>query len=143
MTSADALFWALFPVGFVGLWLLVGFAVSRGGWHRFASRHPAPSRTPGRCHTAPWASFGSVFSSYRNVVRVVFTDAGIHVHALFLFRAFHRPFLVPWTSVRRVERQDRVRFRGYRIDVEDVAGEIHLLLPVAVEDDLRAHHQAG
>ncbi len=61
---------------------------------------------------------------------------------MFLFRAFHPPFLVPWASVRRVEKKDSFFLRGYRLDIEDAAGEIHVLLPKKVEDDLFKYYKA-
>jgi hypothetical protein len=61
---------------------------------------------------------------------------------MFLFRAFHPPFLVPWANVRRVEKKDGLFRRGYLLDIEDAAGEIRVMLPREVEDDLFRYHKA-
>lgn len=136
-------FWPFFPLLFVSGWIAVSFIISHTGWRSFSSRYPARSRPPGRVYTSPLSWFGSIFISYRNVVRIVFTDTGIYLYALFLFRAFHPPFLVPWASVRRVVKRDGFLFRGYQLDIEDAAGEIHVLLPRKVEDELFRYHKAA
>ena len=136
-------FWPFFPIFFVGMWVLVCFIISHMGWRSFSARYAMQTRPPGRVYASPSSWFGSIFASYRNVVRVVFTDAGIYFYAMFLFRAFHPPFLVPWASVRRVEKKDGFFCQRYRVDIEDAAGEIHVLLPTKVEDDLFRHHKAA
>jgi len=135
-------FWPFFPVYFVCVWLCVGFIISRMGWHSFAARYPAQNRPNGRAYNSPSSWFRIIFACYHNVVRVVFTDAGVYFYAMFLFRAFHPPFLVPWQSVKRVEKKDGVFWPHYRLDIEDSAGEIHVLLPRKVEHDLARYYKA-
>ncbi len=129
-------FWPFFPVFFVGMWLFVSFIISQTGWRSFSNRYPVRTRPPGRVYVSPSSRFGNIFASYRNVIRVVFTDAGVYFYVSFLFRAFHPPFLVPWASVRRVEKQDGIFCKRYRLDIEDAVGEMHVLLPKKIEDDL-------
>ena len=136
-------FWPFFPVLFVGMWLLVSFIISHLGWRSFSSRHAMQTRPPGQAYVSPSSWFGSIFASYRNVVRVVFTDAGVYFYAMFLFRAFHPPFLVPWASVLKVEKRDSFFGQRYRLDIEDAAGEIHVLLPTKIEGDLFRYHKAA
>ena len=59
-----------------------------------------------------------------------------------LFRAFHPPFLVPWASVRRIEKADGPFRQVYRMDIEDTVGEIHVLLPTSMEQELFRYHRA-
>jgi hypothetical protein len=138
-------FWPVIPLFFVlfffGIWTLVCFLVSRRGWHSFSSRYPVESRPPGQAYSATRSWFGSLLGSYKNAVRIVFTDAGLYFYVLFLFRAFHPPFLVPWASVRRIEKQDGPFRQVYRMDIKDVAGEIHVLLPTTIEDDLSRYYR--
>jgi hypothetical protein len=141
-SSHLANFWPFFPFFFIGMWILVSFIISRMGWRSFSRRYPAGSRPAGRAYLSLSLWFGSIFASYRNVVRVVFTDAGIYFYPMFLFRAFHPPFLISWASVRRVEKKNGFFFRGYRLDIENAAGEIHVLLPEKVKDDLCKYHKA-
>ena len=134
-------FWPFFPLFFLSMWITVTFIISHMGWRSFSRRYPARSRPAGRVYASPASWFGNIFASYRNVVRVIFTDAGIYFYAMFLFRAFHPPFLVPWESVRRVEKKDGFFRRGYRLDIEDAAGQIHVLLPRNAADDLFRYHK--
>jgi hypothetical protein len=136
------LFLTLIPLFFLGMWTLVVFVVSHMGWRSFSNRYPAQSQPPGQAYSSPSSWFGSIFASYRNVVRVVFTEAGVYFYTMFLFRAFHPPFLVPWASIRRVEKKNGLWGQRYRLDVEDAAGEIHVLLPTTVEADLFRYHKA-
>jgi hypothetical protein len=50
--------------------------------------------------------------------------------------------LVPWASVRRVEKKTGLIPR-YRLDIEDAAGEIHVTLPAKVEHELLRYRQAA
>jgi len=128
--------WLIFPFFFVGMWVFVSFVISRMGWNAFATRYPAETRPTGTAYNSPSTWFGFFLARYGNVVRVIFTEAEVYFYPLFLFRAFHRPFLVPWESVRRVERQKVLFSSRYRVDIEDEAGEIHVILPLRVEQDL-------
>src|SRR6266516_56545 len=129
-------FWPFFPIFFVGMWLSVSFVISRMGWNAFAERYSSETRPQGTAYSFQSTWFGIFLARYGNVVRVVFTDAGVYFYAFFLFRAFHRPFLVPWESVRRVERKKVFFWPRYRLDIEDAAGEIHVILPLSVAHDL-------
>jgi hypothetical protein len=112
------------------------------GWNSFAVRYPAQTRPEGTAHNSPSAWFGTFLARYSNVVRVVFTDAGVYFYAQFLFRAFHPPFLVPWESVKRIEKKRLLFWFRYRMDIEDSAGEIHLILPVNIERELIRYKKA-
>jgi hypothetical protein len=132
----------LFAFFFVVLWVCVSFVISRMGWHSFAERYPAQNKPMGAAYNSPSSWFATIFASYRNVVRVVFTEAGIYFSVMFPFRAFHPPFLVPWASVKRVERKDGVFVSRLRIDIEDNCGEIHVMLPIKVERDFYTYYKA-
>ncbi len=122
-------------------WILFNFAFSHTGWRAFSRRYPARSRPPGRIYTSPSSCFGSNSAGYNNAVLVVFTEAGVYFYAAFLFRVFHPPFLVPWASVRRVEKKEIFFRRRYQLDIEDAAGKIRVLLPKKVEDDLFKYYK--
>ena len=135
--------WLLFPVFFVGLSLSIGFILSRMGWRSFASRYPVRSRPSGTSYASSLSWFGSSGPVYRNVVHVIFTEAGISFRAAFLFRPFHPPFLVSWASVRRIEKKDGAWRKRYQLDIQDAAGEIHVFLPAKVEHDLFRYYKAA
>jgi len=133
-------FWPFFPLFFVGMWIFVNFVISQMGWRSFANRYPAQTRPTGSAYNSPSAWFG-LLGSYRNVVRVIFTDAGVYFYVLFLFRAFHPPFLVPWESVKRVEKLDGFFGRKYSLGIDDPAGKIRLRLPGKIEQDLIRYYR--
>ncbi len=132
----------IFPFFFVGM-LLVSAKISRTGWRSFAERYPVNNRPAGRSYTSPYTRFAGFNASYKGVVRVIFTDEGVYFSVLFLFRPFHSPFLVPWQSVKQVEREQGFFKDRYRVDIEDAAGEIHVTLPLSAEDDLSKYRKAA
>jgi hypothetical protein len=135
--------WLIFPFFFVGMWLVVSASISRDGWRSFAERYPASNRPAGQSYVSPRTRFAGFYARYGNVVRVIFTDDGVYFSVLFLFRAFHSPFLVPWRSVARVERERGFFGDRYRLDIEDAAGEIHVILPLSIEHDLSRFKRAA
>ena len=126
----------LFPLFFVGMWMLVTFIISNFGWRAFAQQYRCDVRPEGTVYRSPRAMFGSLFASYNNVVRVIFTESGVYFYPLFLFRAFHPPFLLPWSSVKQVEKRERWYGNSYQMEVVDPAGKISLMLPTKVEGEL-------
>lgn len=116
---------------FVGMWLGVTFLISRFGWAGFAKRYRSLDRPPGESFHATHLRFRLFLAGYRNAVKVVPTEAGLHVRTIFLFRAFHDPFLIPWSSVRRIEQRSGWFLGGNFVEVEDPAGTIRLMLPQA------------
>jgi hypothetical protein len=128
---------------FIAIWILVSFLISRAGWHAFAIRYPARRRPVGKAHASPFTSFGLLRSRYSWAIKVVLSDSGVCFLPSLLFRAFHSPFLVPWASVKRVEKRNGFLRPRYHLDVEDPAGEIHVTLPSKVEHELLRYHKAA
>jgi len=142
-TTTPPDFWLIFPFFFVGLWLFVSFGNSQFGWRSFSNRYPTQTRPAGKAYNSPSSWFGRL-GHYHNVVRVIFTDAGVYFYVLFLFRPFHPPFLVPWESVKRVEKRNGFLFGcHYLLEVEDAVGRVRLRLPERIEHDLLRHRKAG
>jgi hypothetical protein len=123
----------LFPLIFVSLWMVIGYVVARSGWSSFASRYASRLIPNGVGYRSPHATLGDSFSRYSNAITLVPTDSGIHFSVLFLFRAFHPPFLLPWSSLRRVERLDGIFIRGYLLHIQDSAGSMR----IRVKDSFR------
>lgn len=119
---------------FIGMWLGTTFLISRLGWAGFAKRYRSPGRPPGETFHATHLRFRLFLAAYRNAVKVVPTEAGLHVRTVFLFRAFHDPFLIPWSSVRRIELRSGWLLGGSLVEVSDPAGTIRLMLPKSFAD---------
>ena len=116
------------PFIFLPLWFVVGFIVSRMGWHGFAQKYAASVRPPGMSFNCPAASFGSILASYRNVMRVVFSESGVYVYPMILFRVFHQPFLIPWEKVVAMKKKTRFWGDWYELSVRDRNSEIRITL---------------
>jgi hypothetical protein len=114
---------------FVSSWLGVTFLISRLGWAAFAARHRSLEQPSGESFHAAYLHFRRFLAAYRNAVKVVPTGSGLHVRTVFLFRVFHDPFLVPWSSVRRIEVRKGRFLGGSLVEVEDPAGTLRIMLP--------------
>lgn len=131
---------AFFPFFFVGLWLFVCFVISRLGWNQFAVVYASPTRPPGRSWSVPGAGFGVAGAArYNSVVRAIPTDEGLYLYTFILFRAFHHPFTLPWSSIERVERYQMWWTRGYILHVRDGVGSFSLHVPDSLEPELRRY----
>jgi hypothetical protein len=79
---------------------------------------------------------------YRNLVWIVVAQEGIYFHPPILVRLFHPPFLLPWTSVRRVKKKGGfVPNRNLIVDIEDAEGPIRLCLPKGAQEDFFKYYK--
>ena len=130
------------PFCWAALWACFCFVISRGGWHAFAMRYPAPDRPPGRMYFPLNTSF-SMLGHYGGGVRVIFADEGGRFSIMFVFRAFHPPFLVPCESVKEIKKK-RFLFRTrYVLKIRDAAGGIDVILPVSIEKEFYRFEEKG
>jgi hypothetical protein len=142
----------MFPVIGVGLWVVVCFFVARSGWERFARKYRSNAKKKlklgpvEKVHDVPKMGFRIGRGWYRYMVRVILTEEGIYFRAILPFRLFHSPFLLPWSSVRSVEKR-----RGYFVedrylvevvDAEDT-GSIELYLPAEAGEELQKYWRSG
>ena len=116
----------LFPFAFVGMWIFVCFIISRMGWIRFATAYSSDYRPRGRSFSVPSVAFGATGTRYSSVVRAIPTEVGLYLYAFFLFRAFHPPFNLPWSSIERVEPYSFLWNRGYILHIRDEAGSFQM-----------------
>ena len=126
----------LFPFLFIAIWLVMGFFLSRTGWKAFADCYPAPDRPSGKAYQSRAAQFNDWAHYKSNTVRIILTDTGVYFSVLLLFRTFHPPFLVPWESVKRIQKKKIFFWHSIQIDVEDPVGKICVLLPTNIEEEL-------
>jgi hypothetical protein len=135
----------------IGLSMQMSFLSSRkGGWHLFAMRYPVRNRPVAAAYTAKLATFGSTSegqfrSSYKNIVRVMFTDGGIYFYVwpILPTRLFHQPFLLPWQTVKQVEKIDGAFREFYKLTIEDDTSKIRLIIPMKGEHDLFRYYTAA
>lgn len=101
----------LIPFTFVGMWILGIFFISRMCWIRFAEAYSAGNRPLGRSYPVYLLSLPGV--RYKSVVRAIFNESGVYRYIFILCRAFHPPFMLPWSSIERVEPYSYLWTRGY------------------------------
>jgi len=132
----------LFLVAVAGVIQLFSYAMSRSSkWREYALRFAASNRPEGRAYVVRWASFGKRDNrckySYGRCVRVIFTEQGVYFSLGFILGFCHKPFLMPWSKVNRVEKYDGPFYRKYMLLIEEGADEIYLELLNKGGDDLK------
>lgn len=131
-----------FPFAFAGAWIFATYFMARSGWRSFARRYSVSAGPRATVCHSPLTRFGSILTTYRNLVEVVFAPDGIHFSVSFLFSLFHAPFLLPWSSVRRIEKTSGIIVERYCLEIEDPAGRMKVWLPLTVEPLLLQHARA-
>ena len=140
LDNTAKLYWLiplLFAASFAMLWSLVCLALAGSGWRQFAMRYPTQARPSEPSFLARRASFGSLFASYRNIVRLSFLPDGILFGVLFPFRLGHRPFLLPWSSVESAVVRKFWISNYCELKISDPAGRIVAYLTTQAEPAIR------
>lgn len=88
----------VFPVVLVGMFALVSAIISATGWRTIADVYPDRDFSPSESWLAAFVGFGWL-GQYRGVVRIQTDPIGVRFSVLWLFKAGHRPFVVPWGEV--------------------------------------------
>jgi len=133
--AAGALFTLVVLIAAIGL---VGLMISRIGWHAFAARYASDLPAGEPSFIVRNTRFGGTLASYNNAVRASFLVEGVRLGMLFPFSPGHRPFVVPWSSVRRAGLTPVLWGQRYVVEIEDEAGTIRLRLPPAAQAAVEA-----
>jgi hypothetical protein len=105
-----------FPILFVGLWLLVGWILSRvSGWAALAERFPAGERPLGRKLRGQVVAMGPV--SENGVTGMIVVPQGLYLYANPLFRFGRRPLLLPWHAVAYRSERKMLWWRSHELDL--------------------------
>ncbi|MFZ0773024.1 MAG: hypothetical protein WCA49_22580 [Candidatus Sulfotelmatobacter sp.] len=95
-----AVLFALSPLYFLCLWMLVGAIVSLvGGWFSLARVY----RTQVAFTGAKWRMQSARMRwlmNYNNVLTIGANPQGLYLASMFLFRFMHPPLLVPWSEIK-------------------------------------------
>jgi hypothetical protein len=128
--------------GVAYLWALVTLADAqvKGGWGSFAKHYPAQTRPIGSAYRVSSCRFCNVYSRGRGI-RVIFTDTGIYFYMTFFYRLAHPSFLLPWESVKRIEKGYGFLGEYYIMEIKDAAGAFRLDLPKTIEYDLSRYYK--
>ncbi|MFN8348906.1 MAG: hypothetical protein U0X91_28155 [Spirosomataceae bacterium] len=88
----------LFLVFFPLLWLGIIYIVSHfSGWHFLAGRYQAEPMKEG-FYRGVYGRIG--MANYNGVLRVAFTEKGMYLHVMPLFKIGHPPLLLPWSQLK-------------------------------------------
>lgn len=93
----------IFPIAFVGMWLLITLVLSRLGWHKLVRSFP--NEAPPKEGTII-SGIGGRFSvvNYNGTLEMYPSSEGFHLQPIKLFKAFHPTVFIPWTAVSKVEK---------------------------------------
>ncbi len=117
-----------FAIAFPLIWILVLNLIARlGGWAGLAEAFPA--RGDPRGDHFSWRS-GTVgwFGSYRNVLEVWVSPSGLWLRPVMIFRAGHKPMMVPWSAVQEARTRKLIILVESRIVVRRPGGTTTLTL---------------
>ena len=89
-----ALFSFFFPLLWSGVIYLISYV---SGWHFLASRYRTEPLTEG-FHRGVYGRIG--IANYNGVLRIAFTEKGMYLHVMPLFKIGHPPLLLPWTHLK-------------------------------------------
>lgn len=97
------LFVILFPVFFVGMWLLVNFILAHvSGWAALAERFAAPGGEPpaGRKFSAQSGMIGVV--NFNGCLTVIAASEGLYLSVWRVFRFKKPPLFIPWRDMHSI-----------------------------------------
>lgn len=98
-SSQGSWLWALFPVLFVGMWLLVSFLLAAiGGWRELAAQYLAKSPFSGTRFHFRSAQLGG-YVNYGGCLTLAAGPDGLYLAVLPFFRVGHPPLLIPWSDI--------------------------------------------
>jgi hypothetical protein len=135
-------FAAIFPIYFLGLWLLVSTVISvMSGWFSLGEKFRNRVAFNGKKW---WGQSGQMrwLTNYTGCLILGANSQGLYLGALFLFRFMHPPLLVPWGEI-RVRRTTRWLFgesvtftMGHELGVNlRISGKLADKLRKSAEDD--------
>ncbi|HEX5379831.1 MAG TPA: hypothetical protein VFW47_14740 [Phenylobacterium sp.] len=126
----------VFPFFFVGGWLLVSLVLSAmSGWLGLARQYPNRPETAVRTLHMLSGTMG-LGVQMNGILRLSVCPSGLRVGLLFLFAAFSRDFLVPWSEI-KVARSKGRWFRSARLTFGDSTMS-RLTISARTADDLAA-----
>ena len=103
----------VFPFFFVGMWFLVSkMLYGMSGWAELAERFHFPGPFVGTCYPFQSARLKKV--NYNSCLTMGMNHSGLYLVPFILFRAFHKPLLIPWSEI-AAEPFKKFLFKGYRL----------------------------
>jgi hypothetical protein len=110
-----------FPIFFSVLWVSITLIMSFiGGWGKVAKQYPASERpATGAVLAHVTGMFG--VASYKRVLTVITTDAGLYIENRKVFRPGHHPLFIPFSAIHNARKQTLFFWEYVAFDVDDLA----------------------
>ncbi len=116
------LFFVLWLIFFSCLWMGILALLSRAsGWARLARRFAIDRPPSGEVFNWSSARFG-FFSSYNGILQLGVSEKGIHLRPIIIFRYAHKPLLLPWRAIERLEQKKLWLFPSVRFTIARGSG---------------------
>lgn len=113
---------ALFPVGFVCLWVVASGVIAQMGWAKFSRRFGSDRPVPDRARRFLWASLAIGRSlgsaNYSNCVNVWIDEQALYLRPSLPFRAFHPLLRLHWRDVASVGQRRVFLFNMVELQVK-------------------------
>ena len=90
----------LFPVFFVGFFVLIMFILSKRGWADLVDKYRMENSFQGHSIGIISARINRV--KYSNSLILKYNQDGFYLRPIFIFRLFHKPIFIPWKEVKDV-----------------------------------------
>jgi hypothetical protein len=121
--------------GFVFIFLIVVFIcvmvslvkTQAKGWGSLVSRYPARTRPAGKSYRIGYWTYCNAYCITRGL-RFIFSDAGIYFYMQFPHRLTHRPFLIPWESIKIIRKKRKIFGEYSVLEMGDDAVKLQLSL---------------
>lgn len=95
--------WYLFPLLFIGFWVLLVFTMSKIGWQKLIDRYGIEPNMAGEKFGAVSMTVGN--ATYSNAVILRYDHHGIYLKPTLFIRMFHKPVFIPWKDITVTETQ--------------------------------------
>lgn len=89
--------------GLVTIWCGIGYFFARfSEWGPLSERFPESQEPIRKRHR--FQSFRIEWSKYKNCIRFSLGSRGLHINVYSFFLVGHRPILIPWADMKKVEK---------------------------------------
>jgi hypothetical protein len=94
----------IFPLIILVFFPAIIFLISRFGWAKLSMRFRHHGAFDGTRIGTISAAVNT--ANYKNSIVMKYNDEGLYLKAIFIFRLFHPPLLIPWSEIREVHELD-------------------------------------
>ncbi len=120
MEQFENIFPVVFPLFFIGMWILLLKILSRiSGWSKLADQFHFQDKFEGKYYRFQSASLNKI--NFGGSLEMGMNEIGLYLVPMIFFRLFHKPIFIPWDEI-EAEPVKRFLFRGYRLRIKSYPG---------------------